>query len=152
MSLFRTRAEELPSWQVPPVRPVSRPSVVAAVAASDRLRLGLAGEWKQRDLTPDRLLLGGADLLLVEVADGKVPGFGAPDGPAVAALVAEAARHDVPLLVWATSGPPPWGGDDLVAAAAAVFAADTHEAWRAGAPGARTVLAAGSPRVGAGSP
>jgi hypothetical protein len=122
MSLFRTRAEELPTWAVPPVRPVARPSVVAAVAVSDRLRLGLAGEWKQRDLTPERVLVGGADLLLVEVADGTVPGFGAVDGPAVSALVEEAARHDVPLLVWATSGPPPRGVESLTAAAAAVFA------------------------------
>ena len=109
MSLFRTRAPELPSWRVPPVRPVARPSIVAAVAVSDRLRLGLDGEWKQRALAPDRVLVDGADLLLVELADGTVPGFGPPDGPAVAALVAEAARHDVPLLVWATSGLPPAG-------------------------------------------
>ena len=147
MSLFRTRPPELPSWRVPPVRPVARPSIVAAVAVSDRLRLGLDGEWKQRALTPDRVLVGGADLLLVEVADGTVPGFGPPDSPAVAALVAEAARHDVPLLVWATSGLPPAGAATLTSAASAVFAADRLEAWQVLAPAATPLLPAASPRV-----
>ena len=147
MSLFRTRAPELPSWRVPPVRPVARPSIVAAVAVSDRLRLGLDGEWKQRALAPDRVLVDGADLLLVEVADGTVPGFGPPDSPAVAALAAEAARHDVPLLVWATSGLPPAGAGTLTDAASAVFAADRLEAWQVVAPAATPLLPAASPRV-----
>ena len=42
---------------------------------------GSRGEWKQREVTPERLAVGGADLLLVEVSDGTVPGFGPPDGP-----------------------------------------------------------------------
>ena len=154
MSLFRTRAPELPSWRIPPVRPTARPSVLAAVAVSDRLRLGLDGEWKQRVLTPDTVVVAGADLLLVEVADGAVPGFGPPDGPAVAALVAEAARHAVPLLVWATSGLPPTGAGTLTTAASAVFVADRLEAWQAVAPSATALLPAASPRVhgpGAGS-
>ncbi len=147
MSLFRTRTEDVPTWQVPPVRPVAHPSVVAAVAVSDRLRLGLAGEWKQRELGPERLAVGGADLLLVEVSDGLVPGFGRPEGPDVAALVAEADRLDVPLVLWATSGPPPRGIETLVAAAAAVFAADRLEEWTRVAPEVGPLLPAASPRV-----
>ena len=147
MSLFRTRTPELPAWQVPPVRAVARPAVVAAVAVSDRLRLGLDGEWRQRAMTPDLVVVGGADLLLVEISDGTVPGFGPPDGPGVAALVAEAARHDVPLLVWATSGLPPAGAGVLTRAASAVFAADRLEAWQAVAPSAASLLPAASPRV-----
>lgn len=147
MRIFGARAEERPAWQDPPVRPVSRPSVVAAVAVSDRLRLGLSGEWKQREVTPERPIVGGADLLLVEVSDGIVPGFGAPDGPAVAALVAEAVRHDVPMLVWGTSGPPPPGSAALVAAASAVFAADRLDAWQAVAPEVTILLPAASARV-----
>jgi glycosyltransferase involved in cell wall biosynthesis len=147
MSLLRKHAEERPSWAVPPVRPVARPSLVAAVAVSDRLRLGLAGEWKQREVTASRLAVGGADLLLVEVSDGTVPGFGPLSDDSVAALVAEAARHDVPVVVWATSGRPPSGIEALTEAAESVFAADALDAWQAVAPSARPLLPAASPRV-----
>jgi hypothetical protein len=147
MSLLRKRSEERPAWAVPPVRPVARPSVVAAVAVSDRLRFGLAGEWRQREVTPDRPAVGGADLLLVEVADGVVPGFGTLESPVLTAVLAEAARHDVPVVVWATSGRPPAGAADLAAGAAAVFAADRLEAWQAVTPEARELLPAASPRV-----
>ena len=147
MTLFRRRVEERPTWAVPPVRPVARPSVVAAVAVSDRLRLGLQGEWKQREVTPDLPAVGGADLLLVEVSDGVVPGFGPPDGPAASVLVGEAARHGVPVVVWATSGRPPTGVDALTSTAAAVFAADRLDAWRAVSPATRSLLPAASPRV-----
>jgi hypothetical protein len=141
------RGDSVPHWAVPPVRPVARPAVVAAVAASDRLRFGLAGEWRQREVAPDRLAVGGADLLLVEISDGAVPGFGAVDGPEVVGLVAEAARHDVPVVVWATSGRPPVGADVLAEAAEQFFVADRLDDWRATVPGAQELPPAASPRV-----
>lgn len=122
-------------------RPVSaRPSVVAAVAVGDRLRAGLAEEWKQRALTPQHPLVGGADLLLVELADGRVPGFDDP-----APLVAAAARDGVPLLVWVTSGRP--AVHPVLEAADAVFVAEDLAAWRAVVPEARLLPPAAGPRV-----
>src|SRR5262245_27547063 len=62
----------------PPVAPISL--VRAAVAAGDRILLGLAHEGTQISLEPkkwQRSLKGQEfDLLLIEVNDGGVPGWG----------------------------------------------------------------------------
>lgn len=148
MTWRRPRSEALPEWAVPPVRAVARPEVVAAVAASERLRLGLEGEWRQRALEPGVTHLGGADLLLVEVSDGAVPGFAPED---VTRLVSDARRYDVPLVVWVTSGRPP--GDPgpvvspLLAEARGVFVADLLDEWLPLAPEARILPPAAAPSL-----
>lgn len=140
----RRREVEVPAWQVPPMRTTRRPALVGAVAASERLRTGLAGEWHQRELSAERPVVAGADVLLVEVADGVVPGFAVAD---VEALLADAARHGVPVVVWATAGLPTAGTQPLVDAATAVFVADHVDEWRALVPTAQALPPAASPRV-----
>lgn len=127
-------------WQTSPVPRNLRPDLVAAVAASERLRSGLADQWHQRPMRPDALAVAGADLLLVELADGVVPGLGRPEDAPVAALVEAAAHHRVPLVVWVTSGRPPVDHVAVAAttrlfdAAAAVHVVDLVDAWRELAP------------------
>ena len=142
MSLFRTRAPELPSWRVPPVRPVARPSVVAAVAVSDRLRLGLDGEWKQRALTPDRVARRRR-----RPAAGR---GGRRDGPGLRSA-GRPRRRRAGRRGRAPRRTPPRLGDLGAAAggsrrrsptaASAVFVADRLEAWQAVAPAATRAAA-----------
>lgn len=161
---LRRGDEPTPSWQVPPVPAVVRPDVVAALVTSDRLRAGLADQWRLRPVPPgeaDRAVPG-ADLLLVELADGRVPGYGPPDDPAVVGLLAAAARTEVPVVVWVTAGRPPSGRagtaalSGLLDAAIAVHVADLPELWRELVPVAQVLppaaVARRLPRLDAAEP
>jgi len=138
---LRSVPSATPAWQVPPVPVVARPDLRVAVAASDALRRGLADQWVQVDATAPRV--AGTDLLLVELADGRVPGVGPADDPAVRDLLDAAAAAGVPVALWITSGRPPSGVNAtaafarLLGAATVVHVADLDDAWRAVAPQAR---------------
>ena len=119
---LRLVSEPTPAWQLPPTQTLARPDLTVAVAVSDRLAAGLADQWRQQPVTPGAVTVGGADLLLVELADGLVPGFGAPGEPEVSALLAAAARSEVPVVVWVTSGRPPSGRDHTAALAGLIDA------------------------------
>lgn len=140
---LRPSAAEVPAWSVAPGARVARPDLVVALAASDRLRVGLADQWRQRSVDPVAPHVTGADVLLVELADGLVPGFGRPDEPRVAGLIDAAARSQVPITLWITSGRPPSGLDAtaaqarLLQAADVVLVADLVEAWQRVVPEAR---------------
>lgn len=140
---LRPSSVEAPAWSVPPAPRVARPDLVVALAASDRLRVGLADQWRQRSVDPAAPHVTGADVLLVELADGRVPGFGRPDEPAVTGLLEAAARSQVPVTLWITSGRPPSGLDGTAAqsrllhAAEVVLVADLLDAWRRVVPEAR---------------
>lgn len=149
---LRLVPEPVPSWQVPPPPGIARPDLMVAVVASDRVRTGLADQWRHRPVAPDAITLAGADLLLVELADGVVPGFGPAGEPDVVALLAAAERSSVPVVVWITSGRPPSGHDrtaavaGLIEAAAAVHVADLLEAWQELVPHARLLPPAATSR------
>ncbi|GAA4690764.1 hypothetical protein GCM10023349_01630 [Nocardioides conyzicola] len=137
---------------MPPAPGVARPDLGVAIAASDRLSAGLADQWRQRPVTPDAVAFGSADLLLVELVDGVVPGFGPPAEPEVVALLAAADRSSVPVVLWITSGRPPSGADrtaavaGLIEAASVVFVADLLEAWQELVPHARLLAPAATAR------
>jgi hypothetical protein len=83
-----------------PISPVR-----AAVAAGDRIRIGLAYEWTQISLEPgkwQRSLKGQAfDLLLIEVNDRGVPGWG-ENSKALAALLKYTRGRGTPVIAWVT--------------------------------------------------
>lgn len=118
-----------------PDRP-RRDDVTVALAAGDRLRTGLAWEWRQLELDPaawEQALADSPDLTLVELAGENVPGWGRADGEAVAALVAGCRQAGVPIAVWVTAGSPELAAVvPLVEAADAVFVAAAAEVdrWR----------------------
>ncbi|MGE9808594.1 glycosyltransferase [Janibacter sp. G1551] len=108
-----TTTPDAPSAQASPAarplpEPVTAPAldVRALVALSPRLRAVLAPEWQQSTLDPAawRPSLASADLVLVELAGGEVPGWTAPD---LETLVDAAVEASVPVAVWVTSGPVP---------------------------------------------
>lgn len=126
---------KLDSFAVPKAEP-ARPELRAAVAAGERVRSGLGWEWTQVVLEPQtwRGRLAEADpvdLVLVEVTDSGIPGWGTEG---VAPVLDWAAEHDVPVLAWVTGGArdpevaAPW-----IAAVRGVFvdAEQAVDAWRA---------------------
>ena len=54
---LRLVPDPVPSWQVPPPPGIARPDLTVAVVASDRLRTGLADQWRQRPVAPDAIRL-----------------------------------------------------------------------------------------------
>ncbi|WP_052762940.1 glycosyltransferase family 2 protein [Jiangella alkaliphila] len=109
-----------------PARTPARPELRVAVAASPRLARALAWEWDQVDLVPEAAGTGltGAELVLIEVHGGVVPGWGAPAGRA-SELAASAHDRGLPVLVWVTAGSSdPESAAALMPLAAAVFVAD----------------------------
>ncbi|WP_395692952.1 glycosyltransferase [Nocardioides sp.] len=159
VSVLRDRVRRLrpvppaaPAWQLPPEPVVVRPDLRVAVAGSGRLRRGLADQWHQ--IPADPASVRGADLLLVEVADGRVPGVGAAGDPLVRELLEAATAADVPVAVWVTSGRPPSGLDAtaawsrVLAAATVLHVADLADAWRALVPDARLLPPAAAARRG----
>ncbi len=128
--------------------PPRRDDVRAAVAGSERLRAGLAWEWWQQPIEPAtwrQALEAAPDLVLLELAAGSVPGWGGPDGPELAALIAGCRQAGIPVVLWVTASSPdpnPAADPDpaatldpaeaLVEAAAVVFVADPAdvERWR----------------------
>lgn len=117
---------------------------------SERLRAGLGAEWTQVSVSAGQAAPGaglavpsGADLALVEIADGRVP----VESWVPEIAIAHADPHDpVPVVVWATSGGPSPEVETLAKEAAAVFVADpAHlEAWQKVAPSARLLAPAAS--------
>lgn len=105
-----------------------RPQVRAVVAASSRFQRMLAREWHQLDLAPDSdpasIVDEDIDLVVIEVRGGRVPGWVAvEDGPL--ALAVAARSHDVPVVVWVTSGSQdPEAAAPLMPHASVVFLAD----------------------------
>ncbi|MGH3386840.1 MAG: glycosyltransferase [Nocardioidaceae bacterium] len=99
----------------------ARPEVTAAVATGERLATGLAWEWAQLTLDPAdwhaTLTESSVDLLLVEVAGPKVPGW---DADQLDALVDWCANSDLPVVVWVTAGPAPRSAERSVGALATV--------------------------------
>ena len=92
-----------PTPDGPPVAPIS--SIRAAVAAGDRILIGLAHEWTQIGLEPkkwQRSLKGQEfDLLLIEVNDRGVPGWG-KNGKALTELLRYAQGRGTPVIAWVT--------------------------------------------------
>ena len=129
------------SWELPPaVEPVR--DLLVATATSERLRAGFADQWRQQPVTPTDPTPAGADLVLVELADNLVPGFGDLTDPATLRLVDALGSADVPVVLWITAGRPPRAAsvrarlEPLLAAAEVVLVADLLEAWQELAPGA----------------
>jgi hypothetical protein len=89
----------------------SRRDVVAAVAAGQRLLAGLSWEWSQLSITPsnwrDEVEENRPDLVLIEVSGAEVPGWGDLESEAVLELATWCDSTAIPLMLWATEGPPP---------------------------------------------
>ena len=130
-------AEEQPAWARPASLPQRRPDLTVAMATSARLHHGFADQWRARILTPDAPSAAGADLLLVELADQRVPGFGDAAQPVVVDLLQGARDAQVPVVVWITGGRPPTSRAGveamtrLLALADHVLVADEAELWGA---------------------
>lgn len=110
--------------------------VAAAVAASKRIRDGLAREWTQIDVEPvswrGQVEEVTPDLVVIELAAGQVPGWGPADG-AVRDLVRWATQSEVSVIVWVTTGSAdPDVSEHLIAPARVVCIADPEavESWR----------------------
>ncbi|MPZ94509.1 MAG: glycosyltransferase [Propionibacteriales bacterium] len=134
----------------------ARPEVTAAVATGERLATGLAWEWTQLALDPAdwhaTLTESSVDLLLVEVAGPKVPGWEADQ---LVALVDWCTGSDLPVVVWVTAGPAPRSAERSVGALATVashvYVADPTllPAWQdlAGDKAVAELAPAAAPRV-----
>jgi len=92
----------------PQVPQPARPEIRVAVAVGDALRAGLSWEWDQRLLLPtdwqNVLDAHAPALLLLEIADGSIPGWGAADGEEIAKLSAACRNAGVPVVLWVTAG------------------------------------------------
>jgi Glycosyl transferase family 2/Glycosyl transferases group 1 len=100
-------ADELTQLE-PAVPQPARPEIRAAVAVGDRLRVDLAWEWDQRPVLPadwpDVLTAHSPALVLLEIADGSIPGWGAADGEEIAKLCMSCRNAGVPVVLWVTAG------------------------------------------------
>lgn len=143
---------ETPAWEREPAPTVARPGVTVALAASQRLRAGLADQWRTRPIDRHLTTVAGADLFLLELADRQVPGFGPADDPVLLQTVAAARAASVPVVVWITGGRPPShrvaraAVTALLAQADQVYAADLVATWRRFAPEVRPLAPAASAR------
>ena len=163
--LQRLRAAAVSGRRAAPVP--ARSGVRAAVALSERLRLGLAWEWRQDELDPVSWKATVAerrpDLVLLEVVDGTVPNWGGLDGAGLAELATWSRDSSVPVLIWVTAGTVfPDAGNPVIEAASALYVADPAlvSAWRDRFPDVRVdlLMPAAQPRlhnpatVGSGEP
>ncbi|HKE53093.1 MAG TPA: glycosyltransferase [Actinomycetes bacterium] len=119
--------------------PSDRPrisDITVGLAAGERLRTGLAWEWRQRLLEPpswQQTLAGRPDLVLLELAGDRVPGWGPADSAELVELVAGCRRAGTPIALWVTAGAAsPNTAAGLVEAADVVFIADADaiDRWR----------------------
>jgi Glycosyl transferase family 2 len=131
---------QVDAFQPPEPRP-RRPEITAAVAVDDRLASGLAWEWTQRRVTSADwrdTLSGGTppDLLVVQLVDGGIPGWGAVTGGLITELTTWCRQAGVRVVVWVTGADSPQSATDLVAAASLVclHAEAAADAWRAAYP------------------
>ncbi|MFL6173272.1 MAG: glycosyltransferase [Marmoricola sp.] len=130
------------SWEIPPAVQPARPDLTVATATSGRLSAGLADQWRQREVSAEAPSVTGADLVLVELADNRVPGFGDLTDPVSARLVEVLGRADVPVVLWITGGRPPVTPslrarlEPLLEVASTVLVADLLEKWQELAPAA----------------
>src|SRR5215211_2728393 len=139
-----------------PPRP-RRDDIRAAVAVSDRLRAGLAWEWRQQDLAPatwGQTLAEAPDLVLLELAGDNVPGWSRSDGSALADLAGGCRVAGIPLILWVTASCQALDSVAvLVENAAVVFVADGADLvrWRSHWPEAplEALLPAAQPRLSA---
>src|SRR5262247_3281351 len=82
--------------------PSDRPRVsdiTVGLAAGERLRTGLAWEWRQRLLEPpswQQTLAGRPDLVLLELAGDRIPGWGRADSAELVELVAGCQQAGTP--------------------------------------------------------
>jgi hypothetical protein len=134
----------------------ARTGVRAAVAVGERLRLGLAWEWRQDELDPvSWATTVGArrpDLVLLEVIDGTVPDWGGLDRAGLVELVTWSRDHSVPVLIWVTAGTVlPEAGNPVIEAASGLYLADPAvvSAWRDSFPDVAVdvLLPAAQPRL-----
>jgi hypothetical protein len=124
-----------------PIRPrPSRPGIRAAVAASDRLLTGLAWEWDQRPLLrrnlEEVLARHSPDLVLLEIVDGVIPGWGQASDRDALDFCRTASLAGVPVVLWVTAGDDPNRWATLAESADIVFLAhlDMARSWHAGRP------------------
>ncbi len=86
----------------------ARPEIRTAVAVADRLRVGLAWEWDQRHILPadwqDVINAHTPALVLLEIEDGSIPGWGAVDGEEIAKLCTACRNAGVPVVLLVTAG------------------------------------------------
>jgi Glycosyl transferase family 2/Glycosyl transferases group 1 len=117
----------------------ARPEMRTAVAVGDRLRMGLAWEWDQRPILPadwqNVLNAHTPALVLLEIEDGSIPGWGAVDGEEIAKLCTVCRNAGVPVVLWVTAGADLERSQALVEFAELVFvpdetsAAELSRAW-----------------------
>jgi len=104
--------------------------LTAGVCLSTRLASLLAPQWRQRPPGPYTARSSeGLDLVVLEVSEGRVPGWG-PDCEALAEAVQHWVTAEVPVLAWCTSGDLrglPWTGG---LTGVAVTSPDQQEAVR----------------------
>lgn len=129
--------------QVLPATPRPRLNVVVGVAASERVRAGLAWEWNQLLLTSNdwkHVLADPAttlpDLVLLEFTQGGVPGWRQVENDPVEELVTWCQGNGVPAVLWVTSDEDPELAASLVGSVDRIFVHDpaTAERWRARFP------------------
>jgi len=134
--------EALESWEVPAAVEPARTDLLVAMATSDRLRAGFADQWRQHQVSPAVPSVDGAHLVLVELADNRVPGFGDLTDPATVRLVEVLGSTDLPVVLWITGGRPPSAPsgrarlEPLLKVAGTVLVADLLEQWQGLVPGA----------------
>ncbi|HEX2361418.1 MAG TPA: glycosyltransferase, partial [Jiangellaceae bacterium] len=140
----------------PAVGGPARPDVRAGIVAGARLTRGLAPEWREIRLDPSSWArdIGGdrVDLVLLEFADGSVPGWGPPNEPELIALGRWCAETGVPLVVWVTASEKPFVAEpSVVDAASVIYVATpgTASAWRERWPNhvVEVLLPAAQPRL-----
>lgn len=140
------------SWEIPPAVKPAREDLLVAMVTSDRLRAGFADQWRQLVVAPGSPDVAGSDLVLVELVDNRVPGFGDPTDPATLQLIDVLGSAGVPVVLWVTAGRPPSARparvalEPLLAVAGTVLVADLLEQWREVAPGAALLAPAAEAR------
>lgn len=106
---LRARSLEADLAALPPLRPrPSRVGIRAVGAASDRLLVGLAWEWDQRELAPgtwrELLATHSPDVVLLEIVDGAIPGWSQAGDGEVSDLCRAARAAGAPVVLWVTAG------------------------------------------------
>jgi Glycosyl transferase family 2 len=151
----RRRSAERRSTAAGPAIP-ALPGVRVGVASGRRVRDGLAWEWSQVDLMPAnwRTMLPRQpfDLVLLEITEGSVPGWGDAHGEDVAALLAWCRDHGTRCVAWVTGAvTEPDSGESWIDKVSHVFVDDPRllEKWRARWPASHIGLLepAAQPRI-----